>query len=161
MKKIIILVCACLTLLGCQTTAQKSPEALAIESVYKIDQSIVANSKTIAEVVAKAESISLAGCPQDFVKAYKANIDAWRKMADIERQMYASGNIAKASADISRFLYDYQTNPSQAGVRLKKDWPALSNEIDTALADITKTFTDYTSIGTEYNVVYYRQKNFF
>lgn len=151
----------CFALFGCESTPQKSPETLAIESVYNIDQTIIASSKTIAEVVAKAESISLAGCPQSFVKAYNANINAWKEMADIERKMYATGNISKASSDIRRFLSDYQTNPSQAGVRLKKEWPALSSEIDTALADITRTFSQYTSIGTEYNAVYNRQKNLF
>ena len=161
MKKLAIILCMCFALFGCESTPQKSPETLAIESVYNIDQTIIASSKTIAEVVAKAESISLAGCPQSFVKAYNANINAWKEMADIERKMYATGNISKASSDIRRFLSDYQTNPSQAGVRLKKEWPALSSEIDTALADITRTFSQYTSIGTEYNAVYNRQKNLF
>jgi hypothetical protein len=76
MKKILILLCACIVLVGCQSTPQKPPETIAIESVYNIDKNLVSDSKTIAEVVSKAESISLAGCPANFVKAYQANISA-------------------------------------------------------------------------------------
>ena len=154
MKKILILLCACIALTGCQTNPPKPPETLAIEYVYNIDKNLISNSKTISEVVAKAESISLAGCPEEFVKAYKANILAWQKLAVVEKEMYASGNIAKASSDIQRFLSDYENNPTLASVRLKSEWPALANQIDSAMFDITKTFTKYTSIGAEYNAVF-------
>ena len=154
MKKILILLCACIVLVGCQSTPQKPPETIALESVYNIDKNLVSDSKTIAEVVSKAESISLAGCPANFVKAYQANISAWQEMANVERKMYASGNISKASSDIQRFLSDYEKNPTLATVRLKSEWPALANQIDSAMFDITKTFTKYTSIGAEYNAVF-------
>ena len=75
-------------------------------------------------------------------------------MADVEKKMYASGNISKASSDIQRFLADYEKNPTLATVRLKSEWPALANQIDSAMFDITKTFTKYTAIGAEYNAVF-------
>jgi len=161
MKNIAMILCAASLLCGCVNTPQKSPECIAIETVYTVDRDIAANSKTIAEALAKEKSISLAGCPADFTKAYKANIAAWEKMADIEKKMYASGNISKAVSDIKDYLSKYQSDPTAAAVNLKTQWTSLSQSIDSAAAEIARTFGEYTSIGAKYGAIYGKSNNIF
>jgi len=148
-------------LCSCADTPQQSPECVAIETVYAIDREIAANSKTIAEALAKEKSIPLAGCPADFAKAYRANIAAWEKMAEIERKMYSSGNIAKAVSDIRDFLAKYQSDPTAASVGLKQQWSSLSDAIDSAASEIAQTFGEYTSIGAKYGAIYGKPQTLF
>lgn len=160
MKKIISFLLTCVALAGCATQPQQSPEQMSIEAVYSVDQKIIATSKTIAEVVAKAQSISLTGCPPEFIDGYRANVKAWVKFADVEKKMYTT-NITKAQSDIEKFLSQYQTNATQATVDLIKEWPSMSAEINSSVSNIIKTFTEYTTIGAKYGAIYNRQKNFF
>lgn len=153
MKKLIALVIVAVSLLGCQTQQQLTPEQSAIDRVLIADASYASTSTTFAQYVTSAETTNLAGCPKDFVSAFQDSIAAWKKMADIEKQMYALDR-TRAIADIKTFLSEYQTNPLNAIIVLKNKWPQFEKELDKAFGQIREAFTKYTLIASTVGVAY-------
>ena len=153
MKKIIAITVLGAALCGCQSAPEASPEQLAIQAVYSVDSRVASNSKSPAEVVDKLQSIRLNGCPADFVDAYRDYIKGWEALVDVAKKMYAQ-NMQKASSDIATFVSDYQSNPVEATVNLKKQWPAFASDIDSATTKLSKSFTALTALGAKYNAVY-------
>lgn len=162
LKKLVYLFFACASLAACNTQPppQKSPECTAIETVYAIDKQIVSTSNTVSEVAAKSQSVALTGCPPEFIDAYRANVKAWQKLADIEKKMYTV-NMTKAQTDIANFLSEYQSNPSKAAVELKRRWPSQAKAIDECAAQIASTRADYIAIGVKYDAVYNQNSGLF
>ncbi len=163
MKRIKYLVCALVAafaLTACESTPQETPEQMAIKSVYALDAKICNNSRSAAEVVAKLQSIRLTGCPAPFADAYAENIKAWEKMAAVEKKMYDS-NMQKATDDMEKFMKGYSDDPNKSIVELKKQWPAMSAEIDAANAAIQKAYAAFTSAGARYDVVYKKDSSLF
>ena len=153
MKKILFLIFAISTLLsGCQSK-MPSPEEVAITSVYAFNMSVLNNSVSPVEVVSKLNSVSLTGCPQDFISAYKKYSDAWASFEPLAKKMYAD-NLDKANADLRAFIQNYQQNPSVAALKLKQQWTTLSPEIDTCCAELAKAFSLIKSLGVKYNAAY-------
>ena len=152
MKKIIAITVLGAALCGCQSAPEASPEQLAIQAVYSVDSRVASNSKSPAEVVDKLQSIRLNGCPADFVDAYRDYIKGWEALVDVAKKMYAQ-NMQKASSDIAAFVSDYQSNPVEATVNLKKQWPAFASEIDSTTEAITKAYANCISVGARYNAV--------
>ena len=76
------------------------------------------------------------------------------------KKMYAQ-NMQKASSDIAAFVSDYQSNPVEATVNLKKQWPAFSSDIDSATTKLSKSFTAMPAIGAKYNAVYKKDTSIF
>ncbi len=160
MKKLIPLLSVCAIFSACHTPTQQTPEGMAIEAVYSVDQKIISTSTTISEVSAKMQSVSLTGCPPEFVDAFRSNIKAWIKFSDVEKKMYTA-NMTKAQADIRNYLSECQSNPSKAAVELRKQWPSLTKEIDYCTSEIAKTFSEYTLVGAKFDAVYNKGKNLF
>ncbi len=152
MKKIIPILLATALIAGCQTP-QETPDKIAVDSVYKTDSLIAKNSKTAAEVVATMESVNLSGCPEDFVKQYKACIKPWKDFAALEKQMYTV-NTAKAKDDIASFISDYRSNLSKAVVKLKGQWPQFAEQISKITSDISVAETSLKNVGTASGAVY-------
>ncbi len=153
MKKICIFVfsLACI-FSGCQSVPP-SPEAVSIDAVYVYNMGVLANSNSPSAIVAKLRSVSLIGCPADFVNAYNNYVEAWSGVAKLEKKMY-SENLKKADSSFEDFINTYQNNSSEAVVTLKKDWKPLSSEIDSATSSLAKSFTEMKIVGARYNVVY-------
>lgn len=162
LKKLVYLFLVCASLAACNTQppVQKTPDCMAIEAVYSIDKQIVSTSNTVSEVAAKSQSVALTGCPPEFIDAYRANVKAWQKLADIEKKMYTV-NMTKAQTDIAKFLSEYQSNPSKAAVELKRRWPSQAKAIDECAARIASTRADYIAIGVKYDAVYNRNSGLF
>lgn len=152
MKKILALLVASIALFGCQTQ-QLTPEQSAVDRVLTADAAYVTTSTTFAQLVTSAETTNLAGCPKDFVSYYKDNIAAWKKMADIEKQMYTLDR-ARAMASIKAFLGQYPTNPLNAIIELKKQWPQFDKELDKSFGEIRKTLTQYSLVASKLGVAY-------
>lgn len=150
---------AAFALTACESTPQQTPEQMAIKSVYSLDAKICRNSRSAAEAVAKMQSIRLTGCPSAFADAYADYIKAWEKMTAVEKKMY-DANMQKATPDMESFMSAYPDNPVKAVVELKKQWPALSTDIDNANAAIQKAFAVFTSVGARYDVVYNKESSF-
>lgn len=153
MKKTVIMLSCCALLAACNSTPQESPEQLSIQAVYKVDTDVISSSKTASEVVTKLQAIRLNGCPSAFVDAFRANIKSWEKLVLLEKRMYAV-NMQKATSDMEKFISSYPSNASQAVVALKHEWPSFAEEIDKVASAITRTKTEYTSIGAKFNAVY-------
>ncbi len=153
MKKTLLALIASIALFGCQSEPQPTPEKLAVEAVYAVDSKICDGSRTIAEVASKADSVNLKGAPQDFTLAYKANVAAWKKFAELEKKMFAT-NMSKAGDDVKNFISDYTSNPSKASVNLQKAWPQFANEIGACVAEVAKTNSEYKSAGARVGAVY-------
>jgi len=151
MKKIITLIALCMSVVGCDSTPQASPEQLSIQAVYSTDSKITSGSKTASEVVSKLQSVRLVGCPAPFVDSYNDYIRAWEKMVVLEKKMYTQ-NMKKASSDLASYISDYRSVESV--VALKKEWPAFASEIDSVTAGITKAYTYFITVGARYNAVY-------
>lgn len=152
MKRVLVLIVAAMALCACQTP-QLTPEQSAVDRVLIADASYAKTSTTFAQFVTSAETTNLAGCPKNFVSAFQDGIAAWKKMADIEKQMYALDR-TKAMSDIKAFLGEYPTNPMNAIIVLKKKWPQFSQQLDKAFAEVREAFTKYTLIASELGVAY-------
>lgn len=152
MKKILLVIAVAVSLLGCQSQ-QLTPEQSAVDRVLVADASYVKTSTTFSQLVTSAETTNLAGCPKDFISIYKDNIAAWKKMADIEKQMYALDR-NRAMADIKTFISDYPTNPLNAIIVLKKQWPQFDKELDKAFSEIRKSLTQYSLVASKLGVAY-------
>ncbi len=153
MKKILLLAVAFGSFLcGCQSVPP-SPEAVSITAVYTFNMGVLDNSNSPSAIVAKLKSVSLIGCPTDFVNAYNRYVNAWGGFANLEKKMY-SENLKKADSTFANFIASYQDNPSEAVVKLKSEWKTLAPEIDTVSAELGKSFTDLKIIGTKYDVAY-------
>lgn len=153
MKKILTLFTICMSLVGCNSTPQESPEQSSIGAVYSMDSKVINGSKTASEVVSKLQAIRLNGCPSEFVDAYRTYIKSWDKLAGLEKRMYAV-NMSKATSDIEKFISNYQSNSIDATVALKKEWPSFASDIDSITAEMARCYTNFTAAGTKYNAVY-------
>ncbi len=153
MKKVMLLLSCCAFLAACNSAPQETPEQISIQAVYKVDADVISTSKTASEVVTKLQAIRLNGCPPAFVDAFRANIKAWEKMVMLEKKMYAV-NMQKATSDMEKFISAYPGNASKATVALKQAWPSFAEEIDSASTAITRTKTEYTSVGAKFNAIY-------
>lgn len=153
MKKILATIAAALVVVGCTTTQTLTPEKQAIDRVFAADASFAKNSTSVAQLVIKEKTISLAGCPADFIAAYKSNISAWEKMEAIEKKMYAA-NQENAARDIKAFLASYASDAPKAFVEMKSKWPQFAEELDKAFEDIERTKAAYKTVGAKYSSVY-------
>lgn len=162
MKKIVLSLIAAVILAGCSSTPETvvSPERVAIDRVFAADANFARNSTSIAQLVVKQKSLSLAGTPADFMSAYKDNIAAWQKMEAIEAKMYAV-DTPRASADINRFLNNYMSNPVNAIIDLQRRWPQFSDELSAAFAAIQASRTAYINIGVRHSAAYPSGSNWF
>lgn len=146
------LIIAAMALCACQTK-ELTPEQSALDRVLIADASYAKTSTTFAQVVTSAETTNLAGCPKNFVSAFQDGVAAWKKMADIEKQMYALDR-ARAMSDIKDFLGEYSTNPLNAIIVLKKKWPQFAQQLDKAFGELREAFTKYTLLASEQGVAY-------
>ncbi len=143
---------AALALSGCQTE-MPSPQRVSVDAVYVYNADVLSNSDSPSAVVAKLSSADLAGCPQDFAKAYRAYVSAWSDFAETAKPMY-SKNVKKATEDLRSFVETFGDNPSKAAVELKRGWPEFADAIDKAATKLISTLAETKSMGVKYNAVY-------
>ena len=149
---ILIFCAATLALSGCQTE-MPSPQRVSVDAVYVYNSDVLSNSDSPSAVVAKLSSADLAGCPQDFAKAYKAYVSAWSDFAETAKPMY-SKNVKKATEDLRGFVAAFGDNPTQAAVALKRQWPEFADAIDKAATKLISALAEMKSVGVKYNAVY-------
>ena len=153
MKKILLLTAVLASMLfGCQSTPP-SPESVSISAVYAFNMNTLDNSNSPSAIVAKLKSVSLIGCPKDFIDAYNRYVSAWAGFAQLEKKMYAQ-DLKKADVDFASFISEYQSNPSEATVKLKQDWKSLAGEIDVIAGELSRSFADLKVVGAKYDVPY-------
>ncbi|MBR4598362.1 MAG: hypothetical protein IKO42_08220 [Opitutales bacterium] len=143
---------AALLMAGCASVPQ-SVEQVAIDRVLKIDSTLAENSSSIAQVYSAVETVNLDAAPKKFKEAFKESISAWKSFADLEKKMYAA-DLEKAKADIKAFLGEYRSNPTQAIVDLKAQWPQFEKQLDDIYEKLRKAHTNYTVAATNYGVAY-------
>lgn len=153
MKKLITLLALSATFVACKSTESTSPAQNAIAAVYKIDQDVLATSKTTSELVTKLSSINIENCPPEFKTAFKTFINSWGDFAAIEKLMYEQ-DMSKATKDIQAFISSFAKTPSEATIKLKEKWPSLAPQIDAASERISKAMASYISLGNKYNVIF-------
>ncbi len=153
MKKIIVLLSVmALVLAGCSSVPQTT-EQVAIDKVLQVDSSLTGNCTSIAQLATAIETINLDACPKKFQEAFKKNVDAWKDLASVEKQMYAI-DLEKAKSTIQSFLNSYRSNPTQAIIDLKAAWPQFEKQLDEVFAKIRNSFTNYTNISANHGIAY-------
>lgn len=160
MKKLILLLSTmAFVLAGCSSVPQTT-EQVAIDKVLKVDSTLTGNCSSIAQLYAAADTLNLDACPKKFQDAYKKNVDAWKDLAGIEKQMYAI-DLEKAKSSIKSFLSAYRSNPTQAIIDLKADWPQFEKQLDEVFAKIRNSFTNYTNLSANHGIAYPKTSGMF
>ena len=150
MKKTLFAIAASAALFAC-TSTQLTPEQAAIQKALNLELSYPAQVGSVNTLVLSEETTPLAGCPKEFSAPYKDYIASWKKFAAIEKSMYEQ-NYDKARADIDTFLKNFLSDPTNAIVTLKNEWPKYSADMDKAFAGIRQSFVELTTIATKYGI---------
>jgi len=152
MKKFIILLIACISLMGCQSEPV-NPDAQNIARVLQVDSKLLSHTKTLSEMVVKLKAVDLGGCPEEFKSAYKKYIAAWEAFATIEQEMFKA-DIERASKTIESFLSQYRADSGKATVKLSENWPTYSKEIIDSVSHIAGALNTVKTQALKYNVPY-------